>query len=129
MFFSREAGASFFKGFNFQSVKSASTIKRLIFFCDRSKFVMKFQLPPGFRFHPTDEELISYYLKRKICGKRIEFDAIGEIDLYKYDPWDLPGIARHLSGACLTRKSGMRNLFIYDSFLPISVFFAFRYFE
>ena len=77
---------------------------------------MKFQLPPGFRFHPTDEELISYYLKRKICGKRIEFDAIGEIDLYKYDPWDLPGIAPHLCGSFLTRKSG-RGIYSYMKFL------------
>ncbi|KAH9317407.1 hypothetical protein KI387_019176, partial [Taxus chinensis] len=45
----------------------------------------------GFRFHPTDEELVSYYLKRKLCGKRLRFDVISEIDLYKYEPWDLPG--------------------------------------
>ncbi|XP_074570528.1 NAC domain-containing protein 54-like [Curcuma longa] len=47
-------------------------------------------LPPGFRFHPTDEELIVYYLKRKINGRRIELDIIPEVDLYKCEPWDLP---------------------------------------
>lgn len=48
-------------------------------------------LQPGFRFHPTDEELVSYYLKRKVRGQRFSFNAISEIDLYKFEPWDLPG--------------------------------------
>ncbi|CAN6476784.1 unnamed protein product [Victoria cruziana] len=47
-------------------------------------------LPPGFRFHPTDDELVSYYLKRKVHGKTIRFNAISEIDVYKSEPWDLP---------------------------------------
>ncbi|XP_073525462.1 uncharacterized protein [Phyllobates terribilis] len=46
-------------------------------------------LPPGFRFHPTDEELVSYYLRRKITGMEIELDIIPEIDLYKCEPWEL----------------------------------------
>ncbi|XP_068648441.1 NAC domain-containing protein 17-like [Aristolochia californica] len=46
--------------------------------------------PPGFRFHPTDEELLLYYLKRKICRRRIKLDVIGEIDVYKCEPWELP---------------------------------------
>lgn len=49
-------------------------------------------MPPGFRFHPTDEELVIYYLKRKINGRTIELEIIPEIDLYKCEPWDLPGI-------------------------------------
>ncbi|CAM6113247.1 unnamed protein product [Calypogeia fissa] len=47
-------------------------------------------LPPGFRFHPTDEELVAYYLKRKVAGRTIEYNFIPEIDLYKQEPWDLP---------------------------------------
>ncbi|KAL8171262.1 hypothetical protein V2J09_023066 [Rumex salicifolius] len=47
-------------------------------------------LPPGFRFHPTDEELIIYYLKRKINSRKIELDIIPEVDLYKCEPWELP---------------------------------------
>jgi hypothetical protein len=48
-------------------------------------------LPPGFRFHPTDVELVSYYLKRKIMGKTLFVEAISEVELYKFAPWDLPG--------------------------------------
>ncbi|GMH10252.1 hypothetical protein Nepgr_012093 [Nepenthes gracilis] len=47
-------------------------------------------LPPGFRFHPTDEELVAYYLKRKINGRQIDLDIIPEVDLYKCEPWELP---------------------------------------
>ncbi|XP_031393044.1 transcription factor JUNGBRUNNEN 1 isoform X1 [Punica granatum] len=43
---------------------------------------------PGFRFHPTDEELVSFYLRRKVEKKPLE--VIKQIDIYKYDPWDLP---------------------------------------
>lgn len=49
-------------------------------------------LPPGFRFHPTDQELVGYYLKRKTDELEIELEVIPVIDLYKFDPWDLPGI-------------------------------------
>lgn len=54
-------------------------------------------LPPGFRFHPTDEELVAYYLERKITGRTIELDIIAEVDLYKCEPWDLPGTLTLLS--------------------------------
>ncbi|WOL06292.1 NAC domain-containing protein [Canna indica] len=47
-------------------------------------------LPPGFRFHPTDEELVGYYLKRKVDGLNIELEVVPVIDLYKFDPWELP---------------------------------------
>uniref|UniRef100_A0ACD6AD08 Uncharacterized protein n=1 Tax=Avena sativa TaxID=4498 RepID=A0ACD6AD08_AVESA len=51
-------------------------------------------LAPGFRFHPTDEELVSYYLKRKVLGRPLKVDAIAEVDLYKLEPWDLPARSR-----------------------------------
>ncbi|KAL6527237.1 hypothetical protein OROGR_016327 [Orobanche gracilis] len=55
-------------------------------------------LTPGFRFHPTDEELVLYYLKRKICCKRHRLDVIGETDVYKWDPEDLPGMSKLKTG-------------------------------
>lgn len=50
-------------------------------------------LPPGFRFHPTDEELVLHYLWRKAESEMFSIPVITELDLYKYDPWDLPGKA------------------------------------
>lgn len=47
---------------------------------------------PGFRFHPTDEELVGFYLRRKLDKKPITLQLIKQIDIYKYDPWDLPSI-------------------------------------
>ncbi|KAL9229635.1 hypothetical protein vseg_005083 [Gypsophila vaccaria] len=46
-------------------------------------------VPPGFRFHPTDEELVGYYLKKKIASQKIDLDVIRDIDLYRIEPWDL----------------------------------------
>ncbi|OIS97809.1 PREDICTED: NAC domain-containing protein 30-like [Nicotiana attenuata] len=48
-------------------------------------------VPPGFRFHPTEEELVGYYLKRKINSLKIDLDVITDIDLYRIEPWDIEG--------------------------------------
>lgn len=48
-------------------------------------------LPPGFRFHPTDEELVVHYLKKKASSAPLPVSIIAEVDLYKFDPWELPG--------------------------------------
>lgn len=50
-------------------------------------------LPPGFRFYPTDEELLVQYLCRQVAGQHFSLQIIGEIDLYKFDPWVLPSKA------------------------------------
>ncbi|CAM0877234.1 unnamed protein product [Alopecurus aequalis] len=47
-------------------------------------------LPPGFRFHPTDDELVEHYLCRKAAGSRLPVPIIAEVDLYRFDPWALP---------------------------------------
>ncbi|KAL5130995.1 ABC transporter G family member 27 [Glycine soja] len=51
-------------------------------------------LPPGFRFHPMDEELISHYLYKKVIDTKFCARAIGEVDLNKSEPWDLPWKAK-----------------------------------
>ncbi|XP_016703994.2 transcription factor JUNGBRUNNEN 1 isoform X3 [Gossypium hirsutum] len=48
---------------------------------------------PGFRFHPTDEELVGFYLRRKVEKKPISIELIKQIDIYQYDPWDLPKVS------------------------------------
>lgn len=50
---------------------------------------------PGFRFHPTDEELVGFYLKRKIQQKSLPIELIKQVDIYKHDPWDLPSKNSH----------------------------------
>ncbi|KAJ9549732.1 hypothetical protein OSB04_022275 [Centaurea solstitialis] len=47
------------------------------------------QVPPGFRFHPTEEELLHYYLRKKIAYEKIDLDVIREVDLNKLEPWDI----------------------------------------
>lgn len=52
-------------------------------------------LPPGFRFYPTEEELVSFYLHNKLEGKREDLNrvmnrVIPVVDIYEFNPWDLP---------------------------------------
>ncbi|KAJ1283012.1 hypothetical protein BS78_03G095000 [Paspalum vaginatum] len=51
-------------------------------------------LPPGFRFHPRDEEIITFYLTPKVLQRGFTCAAIGEVDLNKTEPWDLPEKAK-----------------------------------
>lgn len=48
-------------------------------------------LPPGFRFHPTDEELITFYLASKVFHGGLCGIHITEVDLNRCEPWELPG--------------------------------------
>ncbi|KAJ3708534.1 hypothetical protein LUZ61_012239 [Rhynchospora tenuis] len=52
----------------------------------------KMRLLPGFRFDPTDQELLLYYLKPKVLSLPLPAGVIPEINFKKYDPWDLPGV-------------------------------------
>jgi len=49
------------------------------------------KLPPGFRFHPRDEEIINFYLTPKVFQRGFTCIAIGEVNLNRTEPWELPG--------------------------------------
>ncbi|XP_042519811.1 NAC domain-containing protein 1-like [Macadamia integrifolia] len=54
---------------------------------DNSAYFNSF--PPGFRFCPTDEELIVHYLKKRIMNQPLPINRIREVDLYRHNPDDL----------------------------------------
>ncbi|KAK6244491.1 hypothetical protein QUC31_010900 [Theobroma cacao] len=58
-------------------------------------------MPPGFRFYPTEEELVSFYLRNKLEGKREDLNRLMDrvipvVDIYDFNPWDLPHFSVYL---------------------------------
>lgn len=77
------------------------------------------KLPPGFRFQPTDQEIVFQYLVRKVFSCPLPASIIPEIvNICKFNPWDLPGDweqeryffskkeAKYGQGNRVNRKSG-----------------------
>lgn len=62
-------------------------------------------LSSGFYFHPTDEELVVHYLKKKTIFTPLSVAINTEFDLYKFDPWELPGIHKHTHNT---------NIYLFD---------------
>ncbi|KAK3011822.1 hypothetical protein RJ639_010629 [Escallonia herrerae] len=48
--------------------------------------------PPGYRFAPTDNELVEDYLGTKLKRRRLWSNVIREVDLYDHDPKSLTDI-------------------------------------
>jgi hypothetical protein len=60
------------------------------------------QLPPGFRFHPTDRELVVHYLRRKALSRPLPATVIPVVhDVARLDPWDFPGACAFLVRAAI----------------------------
>ncbi|KAK9938997.1 hypothetical protein M0R45_015707 [Rubus argutus] len=53
------------------------------------------ELTTGFRFYPTEEELVSFYLNNKLESKHEDSirRVIPDLDIYSIEPWDLPKFA------------------------------------
>jgi hypothetical protein len=54
------------------------------------------ELAPGFRFYPTEEELICFYLRNKLSGtRRADIERVIPVaDVCALDPWELSGMAQ-----------------------------------
>lgn len=46
----------------------------------------------GDRFSPTNEEIINHFLRHKLLGNDHLVSKIPQLDIYQFDPWDLPWI-------------------------------------
>ncbi|XP_030527034.1 NAC domain-containing protein 21/22 [Rhodamnia argentea] len=53
--------------------------------------IVEAKLPPGFRFHPKDDELVCDYLMKKMT--RSDSLLMIEVDLNKSEPWEIPETA------------------------------------
>uniref|UniRef100_A0ACD5V4X0 Uncharacterized protein n=1 Tax=Avena sativa TaxID=4498 RepID=A0ACD5V4X0_AVESA len=51
-------------------------------------------LPPGFRFYPSDQELVCHYLYKKVANERADQGTLVEVDLHAREPWELPDVAK-----------------------------------
>ncbi|KAM3405610.1 hypothetical protein ACQJBY_008234 [Aegilops geniculata] len=48
---------------------------------------------PGFRFYPTDQELVVCFLTRKVLGLRMDLDIIPVVDHCRFEPHQLPDMS------------------------------------
>jgi hypothetical protein len=71
-------------------------------------------LPPGFRFYPSDEELVCHYLYKKVANERAAQGTLVEVDLHAREPWELPGDSSPLS------RSAMHDYALLDLPLQLS---------
>lgn len=67
------------------------------------------QLPPGYRFHPTDDELILYYLQKQIDGHPLPIQ-IPQICLATTNPHTLSGLVLLLMNFYILIESLFRVL-------------------
>jgi hypothetical protein len=73
-------------------------------------------VPVGFRFRPTDEELVSHYLKNKLLDNdSIVDNVIAEVDVCKYEPWELPGKKKKNPSLFSHKNSTFLMFFIFFS--------------
>nr|CAB3489834.1 unnamed protein product [Digitaria exilis] len=44
---------------------------------------------PGIRFKPSDQEIVSHYLRPRSVNKPLTSDVIVDADILRYNPWEL----------------------------------------
>ncbi|XP_010271600.1 PREDICTED: NAC domain-containing protein 90-like [Nelumbo nucifera] len=76
-----------------ENVRFLASIYYILYRGERGTTGME-DLPPGYRFYPTEEELILFYLNNKLGGSRQDLErVIPVVDIYELDPWQLPKIS------------------------------------
>ncbi|XP_074294349.1 NAC domain-containing protein 83-like [Silene latifolia] len=74
------------------------------------------KLPIGFRFRPTDEELVVHYLKRKAMSLPLPASVIPELHAVNFDPWSLPGDLKEKRYYFMKRKGNKFSKVMSTSF-------------
>ncbi|CAL9007569.1 unnamed protein product [Prunus brigantina] len=72
------------------------------------------QVPPGFRFQPTEEELLLYYLRKRVSCEKIDLDIICDIDLNKFEPWDIQDMHWLVNGDTKDLSSSFVSILSFD---------------
>ncbi|XP_057451739.1 NAC domain-containing protein 83-like [Lotus japonicus] len=49
------------------------------------------RLLPGYKFDPTDEIFVNFYLRRRVFHQPLSVQIIPDFDVFQTEPWDLPG--------------------------------------
>lgn len=81
-------------------------------------------VPPGFRFHPTDEELLHYYLKKKVSFQKFDMEVIREVDLNKMEPWELQGKDFFLLSLAPRSLWFIHYIYTYIAHMPIMAIYT-----
>nr|GMD03829.1 NAC domain-containing protein 2-like [Ipomoea batatas]GMD43494.1 NAC domain-containing protein 2-like [Ipomoea batatas] len=68
---------------------ASCSAQRLNGYGDDDSDEWKRSLPPGHGFYPTDQELITKYLKHKAQNRKIHAGIINDLDIYNYHPEEL----------------------------------------
>ncbi|WOL01473.1 hypothetical protein Cni_G10189 [Canna indica] len=86
---------------------------------------VEYVFPVGLVFSPTDEQIVSHYLARKITGSLLPCCLISQADVYSTEPWNLLGahsseayffaIRKRKSNTCLRvdRRAGSGSWTLY----------------
>lgn len=82
-------------------------------------------LPPGFRFHPTDEELITFYLASKVFKGSFCGVEIAEVDLNRCEPWELPGTLLYIYTHYIHDSHHLTHYLMHHSLGKAEPFFFF----
>ncbi|KAF8717094.1 hypothetical protein HU200_026207 [Digitaria exilis] len=68
--------------------------------------------PPGYRFYPTEEELICFYLRNKLDNLRDDIErVIPVVDVYAVDPPQLPGATHGVAQLTLRSELSLCRLY------------------